>query len=312
MRLHYYNFRKRLFRNLPAAEHTLDLPEFDSKKLVLPSQLAYPSLDYHDWSSDKVEQVILRDGKAVGLAGSSRIPHPLAPSLYVLRCFNKGKGKLSKEVLQLQLETLLQVSTPDMFLYYKTVPEEWGVKAPMVSSISQGLALSTFVRANELCPSRDVQKQIKDLVKTLSTSIEEGGVARNTPNGPILEEFPGSKKYRSVLNGWLFGLIGLLEYVAANPHEAHQYVKTAYDSLVLHLPRFQRRYGHRYALGWSRLSGGEYPMLVCFQLAHIGHLLHSKEWTDLALDWSRFVHWPSAEKNFEAHGAKNRLQALCL
>jgi heparosan-N-sulfate-glucuronate 5-epimerase len=93
---------------------------------------------------------------------------------------------------------------------------------PWISCIAQGEASSILCRAFVRTGERRYLEQAKRALAPLGVAVEDGGVRGRLPDGgPFLEEYPGSE-YRHVLNGCLYALVGLLDYVRAAGPEARE------------------------------------------------------------------------------------------
>lgn len=85
-------------------------------------------------------------------------------------------------------------------------------KAPWISVMLQGLAISVLVRAHRigLRPDIDLIALCRAATEVYSQTIEQGGV-RTLEEGHVLyEEYPGYPLAR-VLDGYIFGLLGLYD-----------------------------------------------------------------------------------------------------
>lgn len=297
---------KRIFFFLPG-KICIDMPELDLNLLTSSEEISYFASTYYknvfrdSWGLEKINGIARRR------TGQVWDPHPLAPSLYALRlcCWNNRSVDL--QLIRRHLLILTEISSPEGLICYDPVCPDWRVKPPMPSGLSQGFALSLAIRIYRLSQQESDHIIARNLIKGMLLSIEEGGPLRNTQSGPILEEYAGSDRYPGVLNGWLTALISIIEYVETFPNEFQEEVTNCYNSFCAHLPFYVKKYGVKYSLGSSRLSGGEYPMLVCFQLMHLSQITNLPEWRTLALDWSKYVDWAHAERTFDSQGAKVKL-----
>lgn len=126
----------------------------------------------------------------------------------------------------------------------------FGLRTPWFSAITQGFALSLFVRAHRLAEGRDVLRW-RELAKAtwlgLRAPLEEGGVCRRVESGVIYEEYPGPE-LDCVFNGMCHALIGLWESWRFDVvTEAEADFQAGVDGLRAYLPQFDYR-------GWSLYS----------------------------------------------------------
>lgn len=109
----------------------------------------------------------------------------------------------------------------------------WGrLKSPWISCMAQGEAVSVLVRAYKLTGENKYLVQAEKSLAPLFLPISDGGVQSVLPDGSIfVEEYP-SDIPTHVLNGFLYALIGLGEYVDATGSQCHQKL---FDNLVCSL-----------------------------------------------------------------------------
>jgi heparosan-N-sulfate-glucuronate 5-epimerase len=86
----------------------------------------------------------------------------------------------------------------------------YGLKAPWFSAITQGFALSLFIRAHQLDPSGPWPQLAYQTWLGYHLPVEDGGFCRHVSQGCIYEEYPGPE-LDCVFNGMCFALIGLWE-----------------------------------------------------------------------------------------------------
>ena len=96
------------------------------------------------------------------------------------------------------------------------------LKAPWISAMAQGEALSVLTRAHGMEPERGYLDHAILAAKPLYTNIEDGGV-RSKVNGlcEFLEEYPQENSPHT-LNGFLYTLVGILDLVDTSPSLAEQ------------------------------------------------------------------------------------------
>lgn len=181
------------------------------------------------------------------------------------------------------------------------------MKVPWISCIAQGEASSILCRAYVWTGDTRYLEQARRSVAPLGVPVEKGGVLATLPDGgPFLEEYPGSE-YRHVLNGCLYALVGLHDYVRVAGDAARQedaLLGSLLDSVARHLPCWDLE-------GWSvydfpanagaprNLNTMTYQHL---QVIFLSYLAHHRP--DPRLDRTR-LHW---ERNAARIGM--RLKAL--
>lgn len=123
----------------------------------------------------------------------------------------------------------------------------FGLKAPWVSAIVQGYALSLFVRAHQLEGDERWAKFAYQTWLGFHLRVREGGFSREIDAGFIYEEYPGPQ-LDCVFNGMCHALIGLWEaWRSGLVTGAELDFKKGLSGLHSYLPRFE--YGE-----WSLYS----------------------------------------------------------
>jgi heparosan-N-sulfate-glucuronate 5-epimerase len=116
------------------------------------------------------------------------------------------------------------------------------------SAMTQGQAISVLLRAAAVSGNAEFDSAARRGLEPLLKPIERGGTAQSTLSGIILEECP-SFEPSTVLNGWIFALFGLQDFVVAcGSAEAAAALHASLSSLVKHLPRFDASYWSYYDL----------------------------------------------------------------
>jgi hypothetical protein len=88
------------------------------------------------------------------------------------------------------------------------------VRAPWVSGMAQGQALSLLVRVWRITGDDAYLDAGRKALASFSVPVEEGGVLRVWRGHPFYEEYPTTERPTLVLNGFLFALVGLHDYAA--------------------------------------------------------------------------------------------------
>ena len=84
------------------------------------------------------------------------------------------------------------------------------LKAPWISAMVQGLAISSLVRAHRITRDARFLDLCRGAARVFDTDIEHGGVRVVEGDGVMYEEYPGFPLPR-VLDGFLFSLLGLYD-----------------------------------------------------------------------------------------------------
>ena len=126
---------------------------------------------------------------------------------------------------------------------------QWGLDFPSpYSSMSQGEAISALVRAWSITQERNYLEATNRALGILLHDILEGGTRRRVPEGSILEEVPSSMP-SGVLNGWIFALFGVYDYLLAQKDpQARALLEETIGALVVYLPQYNAGYWSYYDL----------------------------------------------------------------
>jgi heparosan-N-sulfate-glucuronate 5-epimerase len=93
--------------------------------------------------------------------------------------------------------------------------------APWISCMAQGEAVSVLVRAYKLTGDQMYIDHAELSLRPFFVTIEEGGVQSTLPDGSLfIEEYP-SRNPTHVLNGCLYALIGLGEFISVRNSIKH-------------------------------------------------------------------------------------------
>jgi len=150
-----------------------------------------------------------------------RIYNPVTVCHYGLYWFNRyltrGLEKDRRLLLQ-QAEWLLNNGSSgpkkSLLFYYSFDVPEYTLKAPWVSGMAQGEALSLFLRAYEISGRSIFLESCHRVFNSLMIPVDEGGPLARFPDGtPIIEEYPSPIGLIGVLNGSIYGILGIYDYL---------------------------------------------------------------------------------------------------
>lgn len=107
-----------------------------------------------------------------------------------------------------------------------------GMPSGWISCISQGEAASVLARAHELTGEADYAQQAELAVAPLLKSVESGGLQSFLPSTrPFLEEYPGTR-YKHVLNGCLYAIVGLYDVNRIIPEAKASETRSLFGALI--------------------------------------------------------------------------------
>jgi hypothetical protein len=134
------------------------------------------------------------------------------------------------------------------------------------SAMTQGQAISVMARAHSLANDPDYESACKKALELMQKPVLEGGVCCYEDGDVFLEEFPGLRR-DTVLNGWIFALFGVYDYLLRFGDKSAQilYEKTS-ASLFRTLPEFDAGFWSYYSSGVKRIASPFYHRLHLSQL----------------------------------------------
>jgi len=183
---------------------------------------------------------------------------------------------------------------------------EYKIQQAWKSAFSQSRAISILLRAWQLTGKGDYLSTAGKALLPFTKDIKAGGVSANLLEGhPFYEEYVAAEP-TMVLDGHIFSLFGLHEYLravtpAVDPH-GHELAQTLFDrgmeSLLYYLPEYDLHYWLRFNL--CRMA--HYPpidpctvgylRLVTIQLEVLFHITKD----------SRIIEWHSRIKRYDHPG----------
>ena len=88
-----------------------------------------------------------------------------------------------------------------------------GYKVYTVSSMGQGEAISVLLRAYQNTHEKKWLDSAKKALEFMVIPVHQGGTLFKEGDDYVFEEYPGNDEKRSVLNGWIFSLFGIYDYL---------------------------------------------------------------------------------------------------
>lgn len=126
----------------------------------------------------------------------------------------------------------------------------YGLRAPWISAMAQGQAISLLIRAHALTGRSRYIETAESALDALAVPVEQGGTLRRFPDGHAwLEEYPLPGRMTGVLNGCLFALIGVYEFARSrNNGTAQNLFERVTAGLRAHLQDFDTGFWTYYDL----------------------------------------------------------------
>jgi heparosan-N-sulfate-glucuronate 5-epimerase len=118
----------------------------------------------------------------------------------------------------------------------------WPFPIPMsanarYSALAQGEGISVLARAYAVTQKPQYAQSAIRAASLLLTPVTDGGTARPTEAGLVLEELP-TEPPRTVLNGWISALYGLWDLQLTGCADVSQQLSDTLKALVSYLPRY--------------------------------------------------------------------------
>ena len=165
------------------------------------------------------------------------------------------------------------------------------LRAPWVSALSQGNAISALLRGHELLGDRGLLEAASLMFEALEQPLETGGVRDTDICGHLwFEEYPTEPPLH-VLNGFIFALWGVLDFARMTGNEkAWRWWNQGVETLRAHLPEFDCGYWSVYDLRYRELVSRHYQVNVHVPQLNAMHRLTGDEvFRVYAERWRRFA-----------------------
>lgn len=164
--------------------------------------------------------------------------------------------------------------------------KSFGLKSHWVSGMVQGQALSLLLRANEIESKASYYNALEKCLESLVQPKKYGGVAQIDDHEFFVEEAGNLK----ILNGFLYALIGLIEYhsVFANATTAGL-ISKGLNYIHNHIHDYDLGWWSKYCLGLPySVSDNYYHKVHIKQLETIDRLLQKSDFKDIIDKWKAY------------------------
>lgn len=202
-------------------------------------------------------------------------------SSYLKKSMNQAEYVLSDKYAH-QLHDGAAVGLPYNFEYK-------GLSPPWYSGMAQGLGVSFLLRYAKLVKDSRLEKRIHKMVELMLRPAGAPGCLSRTPEGLVwLEEYPNTPQSPQVLNGFIFALVGLIEYV--NSGLSNKRVERITRDLALSLKSLVSVYDRQSWTNYNRAvvypNRLNYLQLQMFQMKQLQQLTADPFWTRQLCIWS--------------------------
>lgn len=164
-----------------------------------------------------------------------------------------------------------------------------GYKTQSVSSMGQGEAISVLIRAYKLTSDKKWLESAHKAASFMCIPITEGGVLRYHGEEIFLEEYPGGNGEKlTVLNGWIFSVFGLYDYLLTVQDDR---VEAIMNKTVISMKNNLEKYDMGY---WSyydqtgRIASPAYHQLHIALLKAMGDITGMEEFYFYSGKWKQY------------------------
>lgn len=249
------------------------------------------------------------DGSGVPLiavGGGEHVYSPMVIAQYALalhgECLRLGHGLHEKKFAN-QIEAMVNLVEREgewrgFFRHRWDNVKYRQVRAPWVSALSQGSAISALLRGYQLWRDERLLEEASAMFRAMARPIRAGGVRTIDRCGHLwFEEYPMDPPSH-VLNGFIFSLWGVLDFArTTGDRQAWQWWREGIDTLKAHLREFDCGFWSLYDLRYRELASLHYHTNIHTpQLEATYGITGEAIFRDYAARWRRFsgswrCHW---------------------
>ncbi len=175
------------------------------------------------------------DGIPYRVDGDKKKYYPVVIIQYGLMCYDlmlKGENtKKNKNIIKLCINHLEKTkgSLKDSIVWTSESRKQYNLKDGWVSGMTQGQAISLYLRAYQLFENNEYLETAKKIYNSFKYDFDDGGFKRTDEYGCTwYEEYPTSKP-SYVLNGFIYAMFGILDLYRVTQEEK---VKSNWDNCV--------------------------------------------------------------------------------
>ena len=163
-----------------------------------------------------------------------------------------------------------------------------GYKNYTVSSMGQGEAISVLLRAYQNTHDTKWLGSAKKALECMLIPVQQGGTLLIEGEDYFFEEYPGDNEKRSVLNGWIFSLFGIYDYLKIIEDEKVKDIyRRSLKTLKLHLQDYDLGYWSNYDKS-GRIASPAYHNLHIAMLNTISDITNDDYFNKIAIKWSKY------------------------
>lgn len=142
---------------------------------------------------------------------------------------------------------------------------------PWKSAFSQARGINILLRGYQLTENESYLEVAEKALYPFQYSVRDGGIATLTDAGPFYEEYPSREVPVLVLNGMIFSLCGIYDFLRVyRDHEiANEIFKKGVTTLAKILPRFDMGFWSKYSLCEASFHPKVDPASIGYHHLHI-------------------------------------------
>ncbi|MBL7092566.1 hypothetical protein ISS22_01200 [candidate division KSB1 bacterium] len=246
------------------------------------------------------------DDNGVPLSRFHRLPgwkhNPITVCQYGLFHFNnylRTSSSLSKDIFLSQANWLLEHAkdgpNKSAVWFYQFDLPFYDIKAPWISGMAQGQAISVLLRAFQISGEKKYLEAAQAAWRIFDVKVKDGGIISEFPDGlPLIEEYPSSSKRSSVLNGFIFAIFGVYDYfVYLQDKDAQKKFHLFIESLKENMFRYDSGYWSYYELANPRrLTAKFYHRIHIKQLESLFRITNDPFFKQFAERWQKYLFSP--------------------
>lgn len=206
------------------------------------------------------------------------------------KCYDSFLDKYQSTFL-LQADWFVDNISNDGSWQYQYDNLRYNLRAPWIGAISQGLGISTLVRAFETTKKMKYLNIAKKAHQPFTKSIENGGVKFEDDDGFVWYEEYAVLPAPHILNGFIFALFGLFDLLVVT--ERHGLLLKSFDNglttISNNLYRYDLGYWSLYNLVHEHPATYHYHQVHVQQLHEIYRLTGDKIVGEYAFKWGKYL-----------------------
>lgn len=226
--------------------------------------------------------------------------NPVTISQYALACFEKYRNSddesyrkkfIANAKWLMDEKNYVKIDNDRIGYPYKFQFRD--LKPGWYSGLSQAEVISVLIRYYYLTRDESVLSLIRKVNNQMLHPIHDGGLIDTTPEKMIwIEEYPGSKQHKHVLNGYLVSLFGLYEYTKLFPDDkyASSMLEKGYESLKKSVSYYEAASNNlTYDRGSRQAVNNWYMKAQVLEMKKLYEISGDEFFKDCSMLWSTYT-----------------------